>query len=973
MRTLAPSRPRASAFHPTSWQAPLVVVALFGILALPQQPVQAVTADLFFSEYVEGSGVNKALEIYNGTGGSVDLAAAGYNVQMYFNGSTSAGLTINLSGVVADGDVFVLAQTTAAAAILAQADQTNGAGWFNGDDAVVLRRGATIVDVIGEIGVDPGTEWGTGLASTQDNTLRRLDTVCAGHTTGGAFAPGTEWNGFATDTFDGLGSHFALCDGGAVDDGPSVTATLPADGTLDAPTGTNLTVTFSENVAVGGTAFALTCTVSGAQAFALSGGPLTFTLDPATDFVPGESCTLTVTASEVHDLDAIDPPDTLAADVTVSFSTVDACTLPYTPTYEIQGSGATAAIVGAVSSLGVVVGDYEQPFGSGNLRGFYIQDPAGDGDPATSDGLFVFGGDNNRVGLGDLVRVTGTAGEFQGQTQISASSVAHCGLGHVTPTDVTLPFASPDTAERYEGMLVRLPQTLYVTEHFQLGRFGQVVVSSGDRLRQPTDVLEPGAAAAALQAANDLNQLILDDDTNLQNPDPIAFGRDGLALSADNTLRGGDTTTGAIGVMTFTWAGNNASGNAYRVRPLGALDGYVRFEAGNPRPAAAPEREGSVRVASMNVLNFFNTFGGCTGGVGGAVMDCRGAEDVFELERQTIKTVAAVLGADADVVGLLEIENDGYGPGSAIQHLVDQLNLATAPGTWAFIDADQGTGEVNALGTDAIKVGLLYRPAAVRPVGTTAALNSLAFVNAGDSGPRNRPALAQAFVDLSTGGRVVVAVNHLKSKGSACDVPDAGDGQGECNVVRTTSAGLLAAWLAGDPTHTGDTDALVMGDLNAYGREDPVVALEDAGFTNLAPLFPVPGSFSYVFDGQWGSLDHALAAASLLPQVTAVHHWLINADEPSVLDYNTNFKSAGQQVTLFAADRFRASDHNPLLIDLALTAERCDADADGDVDAADLSAIRAANRQPANGPHDPRDGNGDGTINVADIRYCQGR
>ena len=131
------------------------------------------------------------------------------------------------------------------------------------------------------------------------------------------------------------------------------------------------------------------------------------------------------------------------------------------------------------------------------LRGFFIQDPVGDGDPATSDGIFVFEGSNaNTVSLGDVVRVTGTAGENQGQSQISVGTIVNCGTGTVTPTDVILPFAAADFAEQYEGMLVRLPQTLYVTEHFQLGRFGQVVLSSGGRLQQPTNVAPPGAAGA---------------------------------------------------------------------------------------------------------------------------------------------------------------------------------------------------------------------------------------------------------------------------------------------------------------------------------------------------------------------------------------------------------------------------------------------------------------------------------------------
>jgi predicted extracellular nuclease len=169
------------------------------------QPVE-----LFFSEYIEGSSNNKALEIYNGTGAAINLATDGYNVQMHFNGNPLATLTINLTGSVADGDVYVLAQAAATAAILAQADQTNGSGWFNGDDAVVLRKGTTVIDVIGQIGFDPGTEWGSGFTSTADNTLRRKLTVTAGDGDGSnVFDPSVEWDGFATDTFGGLGCHTA--------------------------------------------------------------------------------------------------------------------------------------------------------------------------------------------------------------------------------------------------------------------------------------------------------------------------------------------------------------------------------------------------------------------------------------------------------------------------------------------------------------------------------------------------------------------------------------------------------------------------------------------------------------------------------------------------------------------------------------------------------------------------------------------
>ena len=525
------------------------------------------------------------------------------------------------------------------------------------------------------------------------------------------------------------------------------------------------------------------------------------------------------------------------------------------------------------------------------------------------------------------LNVVGTAGEFQDQTQISAISITKCGTGTVAPTDVTLPFASPTEAERYEGMLVRLPQTLYVTEHFQLGRFGQVVLSSGGRLQQPTQVAAPGAAARALQARNNLNRIILDDALQNQNPDPIPFGRNGQPLSASNTLRGGDTATGIVGVMTYTWAGHAASGNAYRVRPIGALNGYVNFVAANPRPTTPPAVGGALRVVGFNLLNFFNTFDGlpdtvdnCTNGVGGPPTDCRGADTLDEFNRQWPKTVAAILAMNPDVLGLNEIENDGYGPESAIAFLVDKLNQATAPGTYAFIDVDAATGQVNALGTDAIKVGLIYKPARVTPVGRTAVLNTPAFINGGDSAPRNRASLAQAFRQNDNGAIFIVNVNHLKSKGFPCDLPDQGDGQGNCNVVRTNAIRQLVAWLATHPTGLADPDVLLIGDYNAYAQEDPINTLKQAGYINLLETRLSGEAYSYVFDGQWGYLDYALASPSLNAQVSGVAVYHINADEPSVLDYNTNFKTIQQQTQLYASDPYRASDHDPVVVGLNLVA-----------------------------------------------------
>ena len=270
------------------------------------------------------------------------------------------------------------------------------------------------------------------------------------------------------------------------------------------------------------------------------------------------------------------------------------CPLPteITPIHVLQGGGASTPCPGEdVTIEGIVVADFEGPAPA--LRGFYVQeqDDDVDTDPATSEGIFVFNRDDDDVEVGDVVTVTAVVAEFQGQTQLNfpdALTVVPTSDPLPSPSSVTMPFTAADQLEAVEGMLVTFPQTLYVTEFFQLGRFGEVLVSSGSRLPQPTANVAPGAPAQMMQAANDLNQLIIDDTLNNQNPDPIVYGGNGGALTALNPLRGGDTTTGATGVMTFTWAGSNVSGNAYRLRPATApIEFHTANRGQSPRRRSA--------------------------------------------------------------------------------------------------------------------------------------------------------------------------------------------------------------------------------------------------------------------------------------------------------------------------------------------------------------------------------------------------
>ena len=459
---------------------------------------------------------------------------------------------------------YVVAQASANATILAQTDQTNSSNWFNGDDAVVLRRAGVVIDSIGQAGVDPGTEWGAGLTSTADNTLRRKAAIEAGDPTPtDAFDPAVEWDGFAIDTFDGLGAHGA-------DTVPAVTTTSPADGAGDVAPGASVTITFSEPVVVTGDWFTISCATSGAHPAAVTGGPTTFVLQPDAPFTTGEACTVTVVAAAVSDQDTNDPPDTMAADVVFGFATGDPCAGPSTPLSQVQGSGATSPVAGTVATVqGVVVGDHQ---GSGALQGFFVQeeDADADADPATSEGLFVFQGSSGAdVAAGDVVRVTGTVTEFTSSgTQLtelaSVTSVAVCGAGAaVTPTALSFPVAAIDDLERFEGMLVQNAGTLTVTETFTLGRFGEVSLSAGGRLANPTAVVEPGPPAIALQDLNNRSRIILDDANTQQNRDPIRYPEP-AGLSASNTLRIGDTVAPQTSCSTNASAptGSSPSGRS---------------------------------------------------------------------------------------------------------------------------------------------------------------------------------------------------------------------------------------------------------------------------------------------------------------------------------------------------------------------------------------------------------------------------
>ena len=705
------------------------------------------------------------------------------------------------------------------------------------------------------------------------------------------------------------------------DQAPFVSSTSPTNGAVEVSDGSNVTVSFSEPVNVAGSWFTISCALSSSHTASVSGGPTTFTLDPEVDFTSGESCTVTVIASQVSDQDADDPPDNMTVNAGFAFTTV----LPVTLIHDIQGSGASSPVVGSVAVIeGVVVGDFQD---TSECRGFYVQeeDAQADANPQTSEGIFVFVPGGPAVAVGDVVRVGGTVTEFNGLTELSSvASVIVGSSGNPLPasTAVSLPVTNVTDFEVTEGMRVTVPQSLVISEYSNYERFGELVLglplAGESRLYTGTAIDEPGAPALARAQANSLRRITLDDGLSTQSPNTLRHPNGGN-FALNDRFRGGDTVQNVTGVMDYQFG-------LYRIQPTGPAD----YTAVNRRIAAPEPVGGDLRVAAMNTLNFFLTQDYPTGNpldnkCGPAQnVECRGADfdQPTEFTRQRDKLLAALAGLDADIIGLNELENTtGVDPlGDATNGIVAGLNAQLGAGTYAYIN----TGVI---GTDAIRVGLIYKPADVTPVGAFQILDSSDDPRFIDT--KSRPALAQTFEENATGARFTVVVNHLKSKGSACDDvgdPDMGDGQGNCNGTRTLAAQALVDWLATDPTGSGDVDFLIMGDLNSYAKEDPIDAIKLGAddttgttddFTNLVAKYGGAFAYSFVFDGQAGYLDHALASPTLTAQVTGATEWHINADEPDLLDYDTSFKPLAQEA-IYEPNAYRSSDHDAVVLGLDL-------------------------------------------------------
>lgn len=574
------------------------------------------------------------------------------------------------------------------------------------------------------------------------------------------------------------------------------------------------------------------------------------------------------------------------------------CGAPAARIGAIQGSGALSPVLGRTVEVEAII---SARFLDG-LGGFFIASAPDEADanPETSEGIFVRYETplprmprHARIRLRARVAELGTAPDTQ-TALIEVSELIQCGKADpLVPLQLKTVPGQVSGWEAYESQRVQIAGPLSVVGNEGLARNGELLVSFDGRDFAATELSAPGPAAQQRAEANRRTRLWLDDGQLNTYPQKLWFLPE--PLTAETPWRVDSQISGIEGVL-------EQRDGSWRLQ----LTNPIQTVKQAPRPQLPPDLDGDLSVASFNVLNYFNG-----DGKGGGFPTERGASSPAHFARQREKIIAALSQLQPDVLALMEIENDGYGPDSAIADLTQGLNrkLGKSAGDYAFVAVENGNP-----GTDLISVGLLYRESRVTPIGAPALLLQEPFQGIG------RPSMAQTFE--AEGVRFTVVANHFKSKGGCEDADpsnrDLGDGQGCWNATRVSMARTLWSWLQTDPTGSGSKRVLVVGDLNALGEEDPVRLLKSNGLRDLLAEHAAEPTYSYVFRGESGRLDHALASPELAGLVSHAAEWHINADETPALEYAAAGYDARSLRSRYRPDPFRSSDHDPVLVGLKL-------------------------------------------------------
>ena len=627
-----------------------------------------------------------------------------------------------------------------------------------------------------------------------------------------------------------------------------------------------------------------------------------------------------------------------------------------TPIAEIQGTGAKSPLEGkTVTTEGVVTAVYDE----GGKNGFFLQ-TAGTGtakkNPGdASDGIFIYmGGNQNFPKIGDSLRVTGAVSEFYDQTQITASTIAQLDEVLEAPKAIeieTLP-AGDDAREPYEGMLVR-PKSYTVTNNYSLNNTGDLGLAPGEKaFRNPTDVIAPDKDKVAEMNAQQASEVVYLDDGRTRNyfkktknaaadkgtPLPYIVTSD----SGVKSIRTGDQVTFQTDVVV------DYSFDQWRFQPLQPITGKnaaeelpITWEDSRATSYDVPDTvQGDNTIGFFNVLNYFTSLGkdeprcksyNDMNGDPVATNRCkvRGAYSPEAFQDQQAKIVTAINKLDTDVLGLSEIENGARVTGdvaqrdNALSNLVKELNKAAGENKWDYVKSPSELGTAE----DFIRVGFIYQPAQVEPVGESRIFDDPAFTRMA------RQPLAQEFntVNRDDDENFVAVVNHFKSKGSVVNGDKAtGDGQGNNANVRVAQAQALLDHMDKQDDWQ-ELPTFLVGDFNAYTMENALNTLRGNGYTLVHHEKDFPQE-SYQFNGQLGSLDHVFAneAAMTLVQDSAV--WNINGDESVAFEYSRrnynaqDFFGDGDDPYYGYGNPFRSSDHDPVKVGFGTKLAEKDAD-----------------------------------------------
>jgi len=920
-------------------------LALVLLLSSAACAAHAQTSDLLISEYVEGSGTNKAIEIYNGTGAAVDLDSGQYRLELYSNGSTSITNSLVLTGSIADGDVLVLCNATDSG-ITSRCDVTNtGTINFNGDDALVLRKNSAsagsgdVVDSFGQLGTDPGSEWGTGDQSTADNTIRRKDTVCAGDTNpSDAFDPSGEWDGFANGTYDGLGSHSADCGGSGGVPVVSFGSTSAAEG--DGGT-TPFFFTISSNIAP-----ATDLNIG----YATADGTATAADN---DYVP-ESGTATIAAGtksvtisvDVNGDTTTEPNETFSIVVTnaggavitngTGTGTIVNDDVAITPIHDIQGNGASSPLVGqTVYTRGIVTGR--------KSNGFFLQAPdaEADADPMTSEGIYVFtsSAPPAEATVGNLVMVQATVSEYAPSqdplqpplTELGFATVTQLSMGNALPTPVPLttnfpdPEGAYDQLERVEGMRVSAASLTVVgptdgstNEPNATGTSNGVFYATvtGD----PRPFRTPGIQAPDPAPSGSIPPIPRWDTA----PETMEVDSDAIG-AAKLDLAAGAVVTGVTGPVDYGF-------RRYTILPEATP---TVGSAGEAVTAARLPSEDEFTVASYNLERFFDT-----------VNDPAIGEPVLTATAFANRLNKASLGIrnelhTPDILAVMEVENL-----STLQQLANKINSDAAtngdpdPKYVAYLQEGNDVGGIDVGFLIKTAIGDFLGQPRVEIVDVTQFGKDTTWIDPSDGQPSllndRPPLLLRAIVHYYNGRSFPISALavHQRSLNGISDETVSGSTTAGDRVrkKRQAQAEYLANLIQGRETADPAEHLIVLGDFNAFdfndGYVDPMgvvtgmptpddqtvvpgdgVDLVDPDLMNLHYLPEADKRYSYVFDGQAQSLDHILINQVLGTDATSydLDHARMNADFPETNRNDANSPS-------------RLSDHDPAIAYFSLKA-----------------------------------------------------